>query len=117
MALLVLDLEIEQGATFELHLKYVNKEGEPMPMASHVARMQVRLTHKAQDALMSLTSTDGDIVIGASDGTVVITGSAEATSALPAKRCVYDVELEDTTTGHVVRLAEGMIVVSPEVTR
>lgn len=117
MAYNTYNIVIDQGSTYKFPIDYLDLQGDPIPMPNHKARMQIRRTYKSEDALLTVTSDDGDITIGTTNGQIDITISAEATASLPAKRCVYDLELEDTVTGEVERLSEGMVIVRPEVTR
>jgi hypothetical protein len=111
------NITIEQGATFTLPIVWRDGEGDPIDLTGYQgARMQVRRTYKSPDTLLSLTSEDGDIVLGTTDGTITVTASAEATAAINAKCGVYDLELVDPYDV-VIRLLKGEVVIDPEATR
>jgi hypothetical protein len=57
-----------------------------------------------------------DIPVG-TDGNVMLTMNSNTTTNVTAARYVYDVELKSNTSGETERVAEGVVVVSPEITR
>lgn len=107
---------IEQGATFRYNLIWKDSGGVPVDLTGYTARMQIRRRHTDGTALLSLTSTAGDIVLGGSAGTVVVVATAAGTATLPARPSVYDLELI-SGDGTVTRLVEGEVTITPEVTR
>jgi hypothetical protein len=110
-------ITIHQGATYTLTLTW-RENGNPVDLTNWSARMQVRRRHKDETAWISLTSAPGGgIVLGGPAGTISIRIEAAATAALPAPQTgVYDLELEHTD-GTVRRILEGIVRVTPEVTR
>ena len=50
-------------------------------------------------------------------GEVTLSMSSNTTDCIPAGRYVYDCELTDTETGSKSRLVEGIVTVTPQVTR
>jgi hypothetical protein len=111
------DITIEQGATFQLSITWKDADDNPIDLTGYTARMQVRRRHRAEDpALLSLTTENGAITLGGAAGTISIVASATSTDDLPAKPCVYDIEL--ISPGSIVyRVLEGAADVTPEVTR
>jgi len=109
------DITIEQGATFQLNLVWTY-DGDPIDLTGYTARMQVRRTHKSDSALLSFTTENGAITLGGVAGTIAIQGAATLTDDVPAKPCVYDLEMV-SAGGIVTRLIEGAATVTPEVTR
>ena len=110
------DITIEQGATFTLSLVWKDPTDVPYDLTGYTARMQVRKAFGTADPMLSLTSTDGDIVLGGVDGTIVVTASATATAAMDGNQGVYDLELV-APGGAVTRLLQGVVEISLEVTR
>lgn len=111
------DLRIEQGATFDRLLTWT-QDGVPVPLAGLSARLQVRKTVGAADPpLLALTSPDGGITL-TDPGEIRLSLTAEETAALAFASAVYDLEIVSPTTPEtVVRLLQGKVLVSPEVTR
>ncbi len=110
------DITIEQGATFQLNLIWKDSAGVPIDLTGYTAKMQVRQRYASDDAVLSLSTTAGTIVLGGVAGTINITGPAADTAAITIKQGVYDVELT-SAGGIVTRLIEGCVAISPEVTR
>jgi hypothetical protein len=112
------DIKIEQGATFKLSILWKAKVSDtPIDLSGFEARMQVRRNYSSAEPWMTLTSEDGEIVLGGVEGTVEVTGSAAKTSAVPNRLGVYDIELYRPLDGFVRRLLQGEVTVSPEVTK
>lgn len=113
------NITIEQGATMRLLFRYETKDNlgvvTPVNLSTYTARMQIRKTLKADPPMLSLTTENGGITLGA-DGSIVVEATAEQTAALDAAVGVYDLELE-AADGRVTRLLKGNVKVSFEVTR
>lgn len=103
-----------QGATFSKQLTW-EIDATPIDLTTYSARMQVREKHTSTSTILSLSSDDGDITLGGTDGTILIEVDATTTAGLVAKCYVYDLELVSSST--VTRLLEGQFMVTPEVTR
>lgn len=104
----------DQGATFGLHLTYEDQNSDPINLSSYQARMQVRAQKNSPTTILSLTHASG-LNLG-SDGSIVISISADTTAALQPGDYVYDLELI-APSGAVTRLVQGRFRVSGEVTR
>jgi hypothetical protein len=87
-----------------------------MDLTGYDARLQFRERFESTTAAFSLTSPSGGLVVNAAGGYVDVTVSATLTSALTAKRYVWDLELF-TGAGVVMRPVQGVATVDPEVTR
>jgi hypothetical protein len=109
------DITIEQGATWTLSLVWKDSGGNPITLTGYTARMQARSAYAAADTMLDLTSGSG-ITLGPAAGAVALVASAAQTSAITAKKGVYDLEMV-APDGAVTRLLQGAVTVSPEVTR
>ena len=109
-------ITIEQGATFQLNLLWKDGLNAPINLTGYTARMQVRRKRADVSPLLNLTTENGGITLGGSAGTIAVVATATLTAALPAKSCLYDLELV-SAAGVVTRLIEGSADVTPEVTR
>ncbi len=120
------DITLEQGATFDLPLRYRAPSGTPVDLTGYSAKMQVR------EAPASAVFVEFNSALTA-NGFIWLTGSAEnredgangnlrifmtaANSAALARFSGrYDLELRDSA-GYVTRLLEGQFRVEPEITR
>ena len=110
----LLDIEIEQGATFELVFIYQDEAGNPFDLTGMTARMQLRRTYNSPDALLSLTTENSRIIFDPFAGKITLSVSATDTTPLTGSG-VYDLELIDGST--VNRILEGSFKVCAEATK
>lgn len=114
-----LNLTIEKGATFTRVLTWSTRDETtgittPVDLTGYTARSQFREEIDSSTAFISLTSTSG-IALGGATGTITLTISAATTAALIPESGVWDLEL---VSGDIVtRLVEGKVRLIPEVTR
>lgn len=110
-----LDLVIEQGATFTLEIALIDDTSAAIDLSGYTARMSIK--RSASDALdlLELTTANNRIIITGATGLVTLVLTAAETTALEYARGVYDLELI-SATGVVMRVCEGSITVSAEVT-
>jgi hypothetical protein len=111
----ILDILIEQGATFR-HTLLVKQGGLPFDLTSYTVRMQVRRSYSVEALLLELTESNGRILVDPEEGRIDLSIDAEDTEALSFKDGVYDLEIE-SVGGEVTRLLQGVVTLSPEVTR
>lgn len=110
----LLDITIEQGATFNLEFLYQDQNGDPIDLTGMTARMQLRRQFNSPDALLNMTTENGRISLSGTSGTITLNISATDTASLTGSG-VYDLEL---VNGPVVnRILEGSYSICPEVTR
>ena len=113
-------LNIDQGAYWSQVIEWQDANSAPINLTGYTARMQIRRKVTSADSLLELTTTNGRITLGGVLGTITLAIAAADTAALPAtpsdRRWYYDLELVPAG-GNVVRLLQGRVVVSPEVTR
>jgi hypothetical protein len=87
----------------------------PMNLTGYTAKLQVRSLPSDPDAVLTLTTENGGITITPLTGFIAVTATATQTGAIDEGTYVYDIELVNGSI--VTRLAQGQVVVSPEVTR
>lgn len=108
---------IEQGATWRQPLTYEDSNGDPVDLTGYTARMQVRKKTSTPDPpLLDLTTENGGITLGGTDGTILLEATDEQTAALDFKTGRYDLELYPGD-GTTKRLLMGSVILSREVTR
>lgn len=110
------DITIEIGASFEMTAIY-KIAGVVQDITGWDARMQVRQRQKSTSALLDWDVAGGEITIDGANGAVIISVDAVSAGAttLPPYG-VYDLEIE-SPAGKVVRLLQGDVDFSGEVTR
>jgi hypothetical protein len=105
MAAGVCDLEIDQGADFEVTFTYCDPTETPIDVTGWTALLQLR-TSPGSVVLLSLTDSAG-ITVGTTDGTFAVAMTADQTAALD-QDCCYDLLVTDTG-GTKTRLVEGSV--------
>jgi hypothetical protein len=110
------NLYVYRGATFSEQITWKDEGGTPIDLTSFTARMQMRETVESSTPFLTLTTENGGITLGGAAGTINILATA-ATSAITATGGVYDLEIVAADTVTVTRLLEGIVIISPEVTR
>lgn len=104
---------IVQGDTFT-NAPVWKINSTPVNVTGYSARMQVR---RAVDGslVVTLSSTNGRITVGTTDGKFTLALTATETSALPTGQFLYDLEVTapDAT---VTTLLQGGFTVNPQVT-
>lgn len=104
-----------QGSTFNQELTY-SINAVNVNLSGYTARMQIRTSHTATATLLSLTTENGGITLGGSNGTISLNIAAATTAGFIPKEYIYDLELI-SGNGTVTRIIEGKFLVTPEVTR
>lgn len=104
------NLVIDQGTTFETTVTLRDDSGDILDLTGYSASGQIRKHYTSSN------STSFAITLGGANGTVTLAMSANTTANVVAGRYVYDVELT-TASSQVSRIMEGIVTVTPQVTR
>lgn len=104
------NLVIDQGATYSTSIDILDEYGVAIDLTNYTGAAQIRKHYTSSNA------TSFSVQLGGADGTVYLRLSANSTANLAAGRYVYDVELT-SNTGSVSRVLEGIVTVTPNVTR
>lgn len=105
-----LNILIDQGASFETSLNLTDDNGDPIDLSGYTGAGQIR-KHYTSSTAVNLT-----VGLGGANGTVTLSLAANATANMASGRYVYDVEVTDSSNT-VTRLIEGIVTVTPQVTR
>ena len=116
-----LNLSIEQGATFKHVLKLLQpalpgQTALPVDLGGYSARMQLRAELPSAAAIIELSSSNGRIVLTPATGQLQLQLTASETAALSFEAAVYDLEIT-SAGGEVIRVLQGNVTLSLEVTR
>lgn len=103
------NLVIDQGATFSTDLTLTDENGDILILSGYTANSQLRKWYT------STTSVPFTATVNTDAGVITLSLTDTQTSLLAAGRYVYDVEISDGST--VSRVVEGIITVTPNVTR
>jgi len=103
------NLTVDQGTTFSLTLNLSNDDGSEKDLTEYTIASQLRKSYYSN--IYTAFATDKvDLT-----GEVTISLTAAQTSQLKAGRYVYDIEI--ASSEETVRVLEGIVTVTPEVTR
>lgn len=105
-----LNILIDQGASFETSLNLTDDNGNAIDLSGYTGAGQIR-KHYSSSTAVNLT-----INLGGANGTVTMSLTANATANMAAGRYVYDIEVTDSGNS-VTRVIEGIVTVTPQVTR
>lgn len=104
------NLVIDQGATFSVDFNLIDETGDHISLQGYTARSQIRKWYTSLSPAATFHTS-----INYNTGVLTLTLTDEQTSAIVAGRYVYDVELDDGE--EVSRIVEGIVTVTPQVTR
>jgi len=102
------NLVIDQGTTFSTSLNLQDEYGLPLDLSGYTANSQMRKWYTSSNASATFTT-------GVANGVITLSLTANQTSNLTSGRYVYDVEINSGTT--ISRVVEGIVTVTPQVTR
>jgi hypothetical protein len=101
---------IDQGSTYTTDLNLTDENGDALNLSGYSANSQIRKHYTSSNSVTFSTS------VNAVAGVITLSLTANQTSNLISGRYVYDVELTDASNS-VSRIVEGIVTVTPQVTR
>lgn len=104
------NLVIDQGSTFSTDLTLNDENNDPLNLIGYSADSQIRKWYSSTNAAATFTTS-----INTSSAVITLSLTANQTSNLVAGRYVYDVEI--SSGAEVSRIVEGIVTVTPQVTR
>lgn len=104
------NLVIDQGSTFSTDLTLSDENGDRLILNGYTANSQIRRWYTSTNAAATFTTS-----INVDSAVITLTLTANQTSNLVSGRYVYDVEITDGV--EVSRIVEGIVTVTPQVTR
>ena len=103
------NIVIDQGTTFSTNLVLTNDDGTNKDLTDYTVASQIRKSYYT-NTYTNFTTSKVDL-----EGEITLSLTATQTSALKAGRYVYDVEI--SSADETVRVVEGIVTVTPEVTK
>lgn len=100
---------MDQGATFTTSYTITDNDDQPIDFSTYTANSQMRKTYTSSNSY----AFSVDLF---ANGQINLSMTANSTASIVAGRYVYDVEVQDLN-GKVSRLIEGIVTVTPNVTR
>lgn len=104
------NLVIDQGTTYTTDLNLTDENGDPLVLSGYTANSQIRKHYTSSNSVVFSTS------INATAGVITLSLTANQTANMAGGRYVYDVELTDASNS-ISRIVEGIVTVTPQVTR
>jgi hypothetical protein len=104
------NLVIDQGSTYSSNVVLTDDYGDPRDLTGYTANSQIRKWYTSSNATASFTTS-----INTAAGVITLNLTANQTSSIEAGRYVYDVEIANGSV--VTRVVEGIVTVTPQVTR
>lgn len=101
---------IDQGTDFTTSVNLTDNNGSQLDLTGMTAASQIRKTHSSSN------STSFTTALANNTGTLTLSLNNAVTSSMSAGRYVYDVELTDVSNVKS-RILEGIVTVTPEVTK
>jgi hypothetical protein len=102
------DITIDQGATFQCVIRFVDNAGNPIDLTGFTAYSQLKRWYS------SVTSKDFTCTVNTANSTVALGMAPALTSTISSGRYVYDVMMVDPLN-NVTRSVEGQVFVTPGV--
>lgn len=106
------DLTVDQGTDFESNLDLIADDGTPINVTGYTFTGQIRKSYYSANATANIAIT----VTDAPNGNAYLRMTAANTANIPAGRYVYDVKMKDTSNT-TTRIIEGIITITPQVSR
>lgn len=106
------NLYLEQGTTFTTTITLDDVYGETYNLVGYTASSQMRKSYYSSNATATFSTT-----VNVGQGSVTLDLSANTTANIAPGRYVYDAIITDSNTNVTTRILEGIIEVSPRVTR
>lgn len=103
-------ITIDQGANYSTSIDVTDDAGDPTDLTGYTGAAQMRKHYTSTNA-HAFT-----VAIANASGVVTLSMNAAVTGNISPGRYVYDCELTDSG-GTVSRLIEGIVTVTPQVTR
>lgn len=103
-------LQIDQGASYSTSIDVTDDNGDPVDLTGYTGAAQMRKHYTSTNAHAFTVS------IANASGVVTLSMNAAVSGNISPGRYVYDCELTDTQ-GTVSRLVEGIVTITPQVTR
>lgn len=104
------NLVIDQGSTYSVNLDLTDENGDVIDLSGYTANSQIRKWYTSSTPAATFTTS-----INAASGELTLSLTAIQTSNLVAGRYVYDVEIDQN--GVISRIVEGIVTVTPQVTK
>lgn len=104
------NIVIDQGTTFSTTLELTDENDDLYDLSNYTANSKMKKWYTSTNSVEFSTAINNDT------SEITLSLTAAQTDAIEAGRYVYDVEIVDNS-GTVIRLLEGIVTVTPSVTK
>jgi len=104
------NIVIDQGTTFSTTLELTDENDDLYDLSNYTASSKMKKWYTSTNSVEFSTAINNDT------SEITLSLTAEQTDLIEAGRYVYDVEIVDNS-GTVIRLLEGIVTVTPSVTK
>ena len=103
------NLVIDQGTDYSTTVSLTDEDGNVVPLNDYTVSAQIRKTHSSSNSISLSTAVNEGL------GEIALSLTDTQTDNIAAGRYVYDVII--TNSGITSRIVEGIVTVTPRVTR
>ena len=107
------NLYLNQGETFTTSLTLDDSNGLPYNLTGFSIASQAKKSYYTANTAITFNASISD----ANNGIIQLAANAAVTANITSSQLVYDVFIRQTSTGTVTRVLEGIIYISPAVTK
>lgn len=107
------ELTIDQGATFSSTINLTNDDNSPMNLANNSFSCQIRKSYYSVNPTANIVA----VVEDSANGLVRLSIDAANTANIKPGRYLYDLKMVDSAANTYIRVIEGIVTVTPQVTR
>ena len=106
------NLIIDQGSTFSTDLNLTDENGDGLILTGYTANSQMRKWYTSSNVSAIFTTS-----INTTSAVITLSLTANQTSSLDSGRYVYDCQITDPNGPVISRIVEGIVTVTPRVTK
>jgi hypothetical protein len=107
------NLILEKGSDFQAVIKLYSDTVTPLDLTGYYGTSQMRRSYDS----VSATATLAVSIPAPTSGEIYLNLAASSSSGIKYGRYLYDILITQTSNGTITRAVEGIITVSPNVTR
>jgi hypothetical protein len=108
----IANLYVDSGSDYSNIITIASSAGSALDLTNYTVKSQMRKSYGSSTAY-DFTAT----VFDAATGKIRLQMTAANTSLIPNGRYLYDIEITNTNTGAKTRVLEGIVIVTPEITK
>lgn len=107
------ELTLDQGATFLATVVLRNDDGSVINVAGRTFTSQIRKSYYSTNPTANISV----VILDAPNGNISLNITAANTANIKAGRYLYDIKMVDVGGNTIIRIVEGIMTVTPQVTK